>query len=173
MSDISSQIPSLTHFKYLLRFSIFRIPQYLPPISLYSVDACTFSVHSARRLMERLDLSLVNSNATVTLIILSCVNINNHMLNSLCILLMSRLSLGFYKVWVLVVLNRKFVVQNLVRRWYPQNFHQWASHLRDLCTGTFMVLLHVYSGTGLHLFYLKPAIRFTQLLCECSSVSSA
>ena len=30
------------------------------------MHACTFSVHSARRFIERLDLSLVHSNATVT-----------------------------------------------------------------------------------------------------------
>ena len=56
--DISSQTPTPTHFKYLLRFSIFSIPQYLLQISMYSVDACSFSVHSVRRFIERLDLSL-------------------------------------------------------------------------------------------------------------------
>ena len=116
VSDISSQIPSLTHFKYLLRFSIFRIPQYLPQISLYSVDACTFSVHSTRRFIERLDLSLVNSNATVTYHPLQLSEHQQSHAEQFVHFVNEQTQFGVLQVWVvlpqvLVVVKRNFVVQ--------------------------------------------------------------
>ena len=116
VSDISSQIPSLTHFKYLLRFSIFRIPQYLPQISLYSVDACTFSVRSTRQIIERLDLSLVNSNATVTSHPLQLREHQQSHAEQFVLFVNEQTQFGVLQVCVvlpqvLVVLKRNFVVQ--------------------------------------------------------------